>query len=305
MDRYALRDIDPFLDGEGTTWWLYFETSSGTPHVGGEALEQAVERGWWRVPAWVEFDPATSLVELVGQPGTRVVEYRRTRVVEGYPDTLTPEDYHQRTIGYDEDEGLDAEADPLVRHLYEAVAEPTEPTRKRITEPWFILDGAPPPADGFQWEADLPYVLRHQPQYRHLFPGRFAGFRAALQAALEEVPGVVVYGASGSRVLSVNVRLSVPKLAPPEKWAKRPHLDGLAARDRKKALEAHNSSIQQIVRQLEIPASDYVQGRNRAEARALWDETIADVVEYVRDVVAQKCPTCGGRGFVDQNHEED
>lgn len=298
MDHYALRDLDDRVDGEGLTWWLYFDVGGNIPHVGPFPLEKASERGWWRVPSGAEFDPATTVVEIVRPGGSEIVGYRRTLETTdpAYPETLPIDEYHER---------IEEELDSRVAALYVPDRRERATVREPVEATWLVLDGAPPPADGFEWIADLPHSLRQQPQYRHLFPGRFAGFRDALKAALEEVPGVSVYGASSSRVLSVSIRLSVPKLEPPERWAAKPNLEGRSARERKKALEAHNSSIQQITRQLEIPCSDYVEGTNRAVARSVWDLTIAEVVEYVRDVVAQKCPTCGGRGFVEPHHEED
>lgn len=298
-DRYALRDQDPLIDGEGLTWWLYLDARSATPHIGPFPLEPATMRGWWRVPTWAEFDPATSLVELV-KPGSSVITgYRLTISTPDYSDNLGIDDYRDR-VDPDDDE-----YDPKVAALYEPERQDVGPVREPVEGPWLILDGAPPPDDGMgDWIGELPYELRHRPEYLHLFPGHFSGFRDAMKRALEDIAGVSVYGASSATSLSVSVRLTVPKLEPPDRWDARPNLKGRTARDRKKILEQHNSGLQQVTRQLEIPCADHVRGGTRAEAKRAWDETIAEVVEYVRDIVAQKCPACGGRGFIEPNQED-
>lgn len=293
-DRYALRDVDDRVDGHGTTWWLYIEIGGGVPMIGDTKLEQAAERGWWRVPQCIDFDPAATIVE-VEKPGvTEVLRYERNLETseERYPETLTVEEFRART---DEDS---SEHDPHVWHLYSAVREQRPPTREPIEGPLRILDGAPPADDGRVWQTELPWALRRRDEYRHLFPGALLGFRDAVVEALDALPNVTAYKSSPGPI-RVSVKVDLPKPDPLPKWAARPRLDGQDARERRRTLERHASTRQTITRTLEIPVPAAITAPNRAAAAAIWDERMAEVVEYVRALHADPCPACGGLGWVE------
>lgn len=305
-ERYALRDLDDRVDGEGLTWWLYLpDLGIGVPHIGDHPLEKAEVRGWWRVPAYAVFDPllwdpSSRTVEVVRSPGKTLVAWKLNDLrVTGYPDRLSPEEYVERT---DDEEPT---WDRLVAVVYEPVYEDLPPTREPVEGPWLVLDGAPPPQDGHEWHAQLPSALRHAPEYLHLFPGHLDGFRKAVSDALDELPGVNAY-ASGPGPVTVYVKATLPKPVPLERWAKPPDHRGHNSRERRQARERSAATTETVTRALSIPVADRVQAQNRAAAIDLWERTLADVVDYVTRLLADPCPTCQGHGWVEPaNHQED
>lgn len=287
-ERIALRDAQE----EG--WWLFLQTlgSKHVPHLGAEPLVEGHERGWWLAPN--AFDPVTSVIDVWSPPGREIVGYSRTHVVEGYPEALSEDEYRRR-----------AEDDDLVGSIYEAVYEPTPPTRTPVEGPWLVLDGEPPPPDdGRKWTADLPWALRTAPQYRHLFPGRLEGFREHVAQALAALGDVTAYPASGKSTVTVYVKISLPRLEPVA-WQRPPSFEGLSARERRRARERYDSPRETTSRSLEMPVPSGVEGANLAEARRRWDEMTEQFVSFVRSLIASPCPTCQGRGFVEWHREEE
>lgn len=302
-ERYALRDQDDRVDGEGLTWWIYLPSLGiGVPHVGQFPLEQAQQRGWWRVPWAAEFFPGNepkTAVEVVRSPGRTLSHWRlNDERVSGYPPRLTPDEYLGRT----DDES--PTWDRLTAVIYDPVYEDLPPTREPIEGPWLILDGRPPPQDGHDWHAQLPQALRHAPEYHHLFPGHLAGFLKAVGDALGELPGVSAFTSSPGPV-TVYVKATLPKPKALERWAKPPDYRGQNASERRRTKERHQATTETVTRALAIPLNDRVYGQNRAEAVELWERTLADVVGYVKHLIAEPCPHCEGRGWVEPNHGED
>lgn len=287
-----LRDQDDRVDGEGLVHWLFVNEppAVATPHFGPFPLEPAARRGWWRIP--VPFDPDADDIDLVSKPGRRMTGYRRTREVEGYPETMTVVQY-QATV--DDDEG---EGDPIARVIYEPEYEATPPIRTPLGRDWVVLDGAPPPDDGLTWESTLPAALRYHDEFGHLFPGALVGFREALASALDEIDGVKAYARSGVPHVTVYLRVELPRLEPVE-WLKPPNYAGMTGAEKRRARERLSRAREEVTRSLEVPAPSSIPGQNRAEARAAWDERIHGVLDIVRSIVGSPCPTCKGRGFVE------
>jgi hypothetical protein len=203
---YALRD--------GEHWWFYLGSSGGEPEIALEIegvmtwtpLVEGEVHGWYRTPVGhpVPANPNDVRLAVLKRPGDRLAHYARTVDVvdeETYPPTLTPDEYHAKIKpaypDEDDEDVLIVPADDRVRALYTPVYEPTPPTRKPLEhDEWLVLTGAPAPKDGLAWTAALPHMLREHGEYRHLFPGHLAGFREALAARLNEIPGVNAYGSS-------------------------------------------------------------------------------------------------------------
>jgi hypothetical protein len=293
-DQYALRH-------DGRVWiYLGAVGSDRTPYMDGEPMQAGAVRGWWWAAAPSHDGPPFPTVE-VERPSRQVtVGYHRTLPVDDprYPETLTVEEYRART---DDDEGgYDAKVDAL----YEAVREAEPSVRERVPGPWLWLDGEPPPDDGLDWKATLPFELRARREYLHLFPGHLDGFRDAVKEALEAIPGARVYTASGT--FDVSLTVTLPKHAPLPQWARPPDLSHLTARERRQRLARESEVVERITRQLRIPVPSRVEGADRADATVRWHERKAEIVAYVEAVVAAPCPNCGGHGYLEPtiDHEE-
>lgn len=294
--RYALRDYDDRVDGRGLNWWVFLKgIGSRTASVGGVPLEPAAVSGWYHAPH--DFDPDSSVVEVERPSRWKTVGYHLAisgASLDGYERDLDTEEYEEL-----------CEDDARASALYEPTREEEPAEIEEVRGPWLVIDGSPPPQTERQWRASLPWELRYQPEYLHLFPGHLDGFRAAAKEALEAVDGVSAYISSGGPI-SVYVKLALPRLDPLEKWEAGPNLRGSSARARRRLLERHNSGIQQVTRSLEIPCADNIYGATLVEGLVAWDESLAEIVAYVRAIVAQRCPTCEGRGFVEShNHPEE
>lgn len=287
-NRYALRDLDDRIDGEGLTWWLYLE-GPGTPHIGEWPLEAAASRHWWRVPSHLGWDPETGdPVELVRSPGRALTHWRLNNPnVTGYPPYLTQAQYLERT---DDEEPT---YDRLTAAVYEPVYEELPDAREPVEGDWLILDGAPAPIDGREWLATLPSQLRIRAEYRHLFPGFLIGFRAAVNTRLNAIPGIQSYEKGGA-FLSVYAKVHLPKLDPVPWEARRPPR-------KHQGRHRDNSEITDdlITRHLEFHVPDRIEAENQAAGARNWDAKLAEIVGYISALVAHPCPGCGGRGWLE------
>lgn len=293
-DRYALRDHDDRVDGNGTTWWVYLPTSGRTLYLVADGtdwlLEAAAVRDWWKIPDHVIFDPETARFALVSKPRKVTVSYKRVLPVDGYPATMSVEEY---TEGWDDGEG-----NGRLGMIYEPVQEEQPPSIETVEGGWIVLDGAPPKPDpwGRKWVANLPYELREHKEYLHLFPGYLDGFTEWVAAKLDELPGVRSFTSSGKLVVYLSVALPRP---PHDPWDAPPSYDGLTAREKKKRREAVQSGTITATRHLTIPHPHRIDGENRAAAEAKWDQVMESIVGRVRDMLAHPCPTCHGHGWVE------
>jgi hypothetical protein len=286
-DRYALRDHD------GTTWWLYLpELGAGVPYVLGdpdEPLEPAQVRGWWRVPSWVDFDPATAEVYVLSPPREETVGYQLTIETPDFPARLTVEDWRERTD--DEHDRYDRR----IASLYTPIRETRDPVRTRVEEDWLVLDGTPPPKDGYTWNASLPNALRNAPEYHHLFPGNFAGLREAVARAFLSIENVQAFEKPNG--VEVYLHVDAPRKSPIALEVQPP--TG-TSRERRLRAASRAAKTTRITRHLFIPVPREVHAANRAEGRLEWDAYLESIVEYVTGIVAKPCPTCHGHGWLEE-----
>lgn len=253
--------------------WFYYLGDGETFYADGSPMRQAAERGWWVA------DHEASVIEREHPPTKKLLEWKLIDPfppTEEYPATLTIEEHRGR---YDFGDG-----DPKVGVLYEGVYEDV-PTRREVIDTRFIvLDGSPSPVDGLTWEAQLPFALRYATQYRHLFPGRLTGFRAALIERLEKIPGVSAYDQSK---FSVYVKVRYEKPVPG------------------KNLAGKRIQVKEVTRTVPISPPRTVEGNNRADAKAEWDHLMTRYVEEVMYwTEARICSHCGGEGILDPKKEK-
>lgn len=143
-----------------------------------------------------------------------------------------------------------------------------------------VLVGEPAPADGREWHADLPYELRHYPEYLHLFPGHTGKFQPALVKALDNIPGVKAYATSAlNAVFTVYGHFPLPKPR------------------RGKGSGRHSIQYQTVEVQLSSRPPSRIDGPNRAAAYAVWDDLLARYVSEVEEFMASdECGHCRGTG---------
>lgn len=269
---------------DGGDAWVYVPVPSSACQleVGGKLAEPAAKRGWWRL----EPPLRGANLYIVHPPGRRITHYEcgLGPTVSGYPALLDVDKFEACN---DPDS---ASYDRRVHALYEPFYEATPPRRELVEGAWMFLEGAPPPDDYYIWHGSLPSELRYAPEYLHLFPGHLEGFREAAQAALGELPGVQAYAAGNEPAISVYAHVQLPPLSPIA-WEKpnRP-----AVRRRKNA-----ASRAPVTRSLLIPAPKGIEGENRAAAVEEWERRMASIVDYVRAIIADVCPACEGRGFIE------
>lgn len=195
---------------------------------------------------------------------------------ERFPRMLTVEEWAER-------QGTDEDSDFPERGLYRAVTEP-QPDKVVVLEgPWQHADGEPAPPDGRTWVAKLPYELIQHSELLHLFPGSLQGFRAALVARLNTIPGVTAYDHA-----TFEVYAKVPYDPPRHSWTGK-------GRSKRQVAEGLTRS-QTFYPPREIP------GATRASAAVAWDETIAKFVAVVSEMATVRpCGTCAGTGVAPHN----
>lgn len=293
-ERYALLDLPDGPDDGEARWWLYLQTSGGTPYLNDREMTPGAVAGWWSSPVGgLAEQPDTWTVEVEKPGGTVTTHYVRTLETsdDAYPEQLTVEQYVSRR---DED---DVAYDPRVQALYTAIREDQPPVREPVEGPWLRLDGEPPPDDGLTWMANLPYTLRERREYGHLFPGKLLGFIDALREALNAIgDGVDAYTSAGK--IDVYIKVWLPKRPPVQDEAK-PILSGLSRTEKRRRAAQLSSTEERITRHLAFHAIDHVGGLNRAEAKQHWDDLLNARVGYVQALVSSPCPTCGGHGFIE------
>lgn len=299
-DRYALRDHDDTIDGRGTIWWVYLGTAMPLyPFIVDTTdtrwpLEEGLIRGWWQIPSHVGFDPERARIECAVPPRQRTVSYRRAIEAPGYPETLTVEQFIERSS----DESPDY--DRRFPALYEPVQEEVASEPEVMAGPWLVLDGAPPPDDPRVWTCKLPFALANRPEYRHLFPGHLEGFREVAAAALGAMANVRVLGVSSHGPLSVYIEVSVPRPTRLE-WDKGFDPSSYSTvRDRQKARLKFDAPKTVVSHHLEVPVPSRIEGADRADATRAWDDTLLALIEAIDALRAQPCPTCKGHGWIDE-----
>lgn len=153
-----------------------------------------------------------------------------------------------------------------------------------------VLEGEPPPDDGLTWVADLPYALKHRPEYAHLFPGVLTGFRDALRAELAAEFGEFgftsagVWSRRGSDPVKVTrqVRFDPPVFVP---------------RTLKSGRKSTRDKVEKFARrEWSFSPPDRIEGSNRVEATNEWHRLIGEFVSEVRDGVEVPCGHCAGSG---------
>lgn len=169
--------------------------------------------------------------------------------------------------------------------LYEPVYESVPGEVVDVEGPWTLLEGSPR-AIPTNWEARLPFALRHAEEYRHLFPGRLGGFRRALKEALDALPDVDAYD-NGNRGFSVYVhrRFDQPLV-------RRYRAFG----DRK--VKDHETREHTVPVDLGL-VPDVTEGADLAAAEEAWAAQIASYVERVKaESEMRTCSACEGRGVL-------
>lgn len=259
--RFVLQDGDRFFYNLSTVYGdvLYF--------ADGQPMEPTVVRGWWMT------DHEAASIEKENPPRRMTIEWNLLGNVTStseYPQTLTREEYADRT-----------EDDQRVAALYEPTYEEIPSSREPIEGPFVLLEGAPPPDDGRQWVAKLPYELSHHPEYRHLFPGHLEDFGQAVLDALNEIPMVSAYKGG-------SVYLEVRHERPYDYFDRSGR-----GRPKKRTVETTTKELKGIRWPFVI------EGQNREDAVAAWDDQLAKIVAEVRDAAAVRiCGECQGTGIV-------
>lgn len=259
-------------------FYYYVDTgwgSQGSVFADGEQLERAAERGWWIA------GHEAKRIEVESPPTRKLLSYKLVEDVpasEKYPATLTLEQYAERD-----------EYDVKLSALYEGEYEEVPAKRSVVEETFKKLEGAPPPNDGHQYFASLPYELSNHPEYRHLFPGHLDGFRKVLAERLKELPGVSAYDQS---TFSVYVVVNYDK--PVDYFEVGP-------RGGRKKRTSH--SVTRAIKGIRPPHR--IEADNRADAVKKWDALMEQYVASVRRAVEVKlCSHCQGHGILKPQVDE-
>lgn len=238
---------------------------------------------WWSHPTLTE--------TVVGvREGLRSVSgYRiddQAAVSQRYPARLTVEEYRQREEG-----------DSALEGLYSAEWEPGVLERFEFARTQFVDLGAgdPEPDDGLTWVANLPYDLEKHSEIRHLFPGKLTGFRSALAARLNQIPGVSVYTQGKFEVYA-----KVGYHRPIQQWQGRRLRSGGRSKVRGQTVEETVTRRESYSPPAEIPGGD------RAAAVASWNAEMARWVDAITDMAtARACAVCKGTGVVRPSQTDD
>lgn len=257
----------PYVLHDGSDWFYYLG-SGETFYADGAPMRATAERDWWAA------DHKAKVIEREHPATKKLVAWKLIEnavPTEEYPAALTAEEHRER---YDFGDG-----DSKIGVLYEGVYEDVPSRRERVEGSFMLLEGAPPPSDGLTWEARLPFALRFASEYRHLFPGRLANFKAAVAKRLDEMPGVSAYDQSK---FSVYVKVRYEKPVPGRN------------------LRGKRVQVREVTREVPISPPRVIEGNNRAEAKVEWDKLMT---RYVEEVTywseAHLCSHCGGNGIVD------
>jgi hypothetical protein len=247
QQRYALVDdgevfvhLD-YNDMRGTWETGRVTAIFGTREVPMETRTGPASNQWFAC----EGDTAPDAVRVDFPERKRTIAYRLAdERLADVPAELTPDEYLKMV---DEDS---TSYDPLASRIYEAVTEPFTPEPNIITD-FLRLDGQPRPKTDLIWEAHLPYALRYQTQYLHLFPGHIEEeFWKTLEAILEKRADVpYCFAHTGTFEVHVKVGQTMRKLypAPPRR------VEGLSLRD---ALRRRKKEIDRVVGEVDAMAQN-------------------------------------------------
>lgn len=270
-----------FVLHDGDLWMYHLSDRNGHSQFAladGEPMTD-LGGGWWAAD-----HEAAEVALSIPQP-YRIVGYRLSKPdaeSDRFPASLTPEEYCQRV-----------DADEVYYSLYVRETEQVPNEITVVEGPWIRLDGAPPPADGRSWRANLPSELRHRPEYHHLFPGHMPGLRDHIEELARANPRVrhVLVDYQGRRGLDIG--LEVPFDQPIYEYRPARNRDGGISRSRNGrnvAVTARRSLL------LDVPQR--VAGSNRAEAAAEWDRQVAEWTAAIDGASVKACSACRGHGHV-------
>jgi hypothetical protein len=281
------------LHHDGT--WFYFlgETASG--YMGAEVLADGQPMTPCERRGWYSADHEASVIE---------IRKRRAPLVTGYlvRDPATVSGKFPQSMTRDEAAGLDSD---LLSQLYSRVTEEQAPETVLAEGPWLRLEGEPAQGDshaGRSWCSELPFELRHRPEFLHLFPGYFTGFREHMKQVAEKLPRVR-YAFDRSvhhqQASDLEVTLEIPFDKPATEYQPARNLDGTVSRSRKGRMVPVMAT-----RKLEFAVPYRIDGRNRAEAVAEWDRREAELIGAVTSAGTAACSACGGHGYVTADSAE-
>lgn len=265
-----------YLLNDGAEWFIYVGDTYGdwTLYVDDQEAQIAPDAVRSR---WYVTDHRPEQMELRHAPLSRAVAYRLPEgtQIEGLARELSADEFKEQFPRDEDYDYIDARA-----KLYEAVTESYVPDPKPVETPVLVLEGRPPDRDDTRvWVANLPYELRHRPEYLHLFPGYLVGFEEAFLAALERVPGVSsAHGSRAGEPVKVFYNLRY--------WPK-PH--------RGRTLNGKRKDFQSVMKSLDLRPPRRIEGANRAEAEAKWTAEMERWLSEVREATTGcVCETCGG-----------
>jgi hypothetical protein len=275
----------------------------GMPHgtflANGQPMDKARDgHGGYGAACWYTTSHAVSTIEFRPDDRTITVDYKikdPESVSARFPLTLTVEEWSDRT-----DCGDDEHAPEIL--LYQRITK-TEPGETTPVDATIIdLDGEPAPRDGHTWTAKLPYELEHHVELLHLFPGHLTGFREALCTEVKRRLGVSdrVWGepagcttTGDQRRTYVNAWRDVP-YSPRQTEFRHDH-----SRSTGRALKSGRTVEKTARLSIAIEVGDIINGANRAEAVAKWNETITRLAdEILAKLEPAVCWHCKGTGVV-------
>jgi hypothetical protein len=275
------------LHHDGT--WCYFLGETVNAYMGAEVLADGQPMTTCDRRGWYSADHEASVIE---------IRKRRAPLVTGYliRDPATVSGKFPQSMTRDEAAGLDSD---LLAQLYDRVTEEREPETVLAEGPWLRLEGESAQGDshaGRTWRAELPYELRHHPEYLHLFPGYLPGFREHMKQVADKLPRVR-YAFDRTQhhqqASDLEVTLEIPFDKPQAEYQPARNLDGKISRSRK----GHMVPVM-ATRKLEFAVPYRIDGRNRAEAVAGWDRREAEIVAAITSATIAACSACGGHGYV-------
>ncbi|MFF9204351.1 hypothetical protein ACF1AE_21530 [Streptomyces sp. NPDC014986] len=233
---------------------------------------------------WFAGDRHAKQITALYRPRPRTVRYElndMTALSTRYPQTLSVEDWNERTSANEEYWGL-----------YDAVTEDLDPVEHVYEGPFMPLEGRVPPGpDELQWKADLPEELSQRPEYRHLFPGHIPGLREHLQPLIKAMPRVQYCFVDYQGKPGLHVTVKVPFDQPRTEFRANLGRGG-------KPLKSGRTVQVMVERSLDLPVPAAVYGPNYDMAVDDWHEQVAFWLDQVKEATVAACSACDGKGYV-------